>query len=741
MSQSSFNRLAPFIQEYIYHNNWKELRQVQIAACQVIFDSDAHLLLAAGTASGKTEAAFLPVLTLLHQNPSTTIGVLYIGPIKALINDQFERLCDLLKEALIPVWAWHGDISSSRKRQLLKHPQGVLQITPESLESLLINKHSELPRLFGDLRFVIIDEIHAFMDSPRGSQILCQLARLSRFLKTPPRRIGLSATLGDYSQAEAWLCSGTDRLVITPEISSGQRKVQLALEHFSLPKEEPLLDKGGQGEALQGIRGSFHYNVNSFYKYIFNQTKSRKCLIFANNRTETEAVIANLRQISQREGLPDIYHVHHGSISASLREAAEEAMCSSSPAVTAATVTLELGIDIGQLERVIQVNAPLSVSSFLQRLGRTGRRGSPADMRFVATEAELLEEASLPEQIPWQLLQCIAIIQLYLEERWIEPIHQVKYPLSLLYHQTMSTLASMGELSAAALAQQVLTLPSFAAISPADFRQLLRYLIDIDQIQLTEKGELIVGVTGEKIVRNFRFYAVFSSNREYTVRDESTEIGRIVMPPPASNRFALAGRTWEIWDIDTKSKIVYVKPGSGVGSTSWRGGSSTIHTKILSRMRQVLLEDTQYPYLQRRAKERLKAARQLAQFDGLASQNILPLESQTYCILPWMGTVAFRTLERFLNFCVREFLDIRSIKGKSPYYLIVKLGEDRYQELYEEIVDFGNKELTEDDLVAAEEAPKLQKYDEFIPNNLLRKAFALDYLDVGELGEIVSSWS
>ncbi len=741
MSQSPFDRLAPFIQEYIYHNSWTELRQVQIAACQAIFDTHAHLLLAAGTASGKTEAAFLPVLTLLNQNPSTTIGVLYIGPIKALINDQFERLSDLLKEAEIPVWAWHGDISSSRKRQLLKHPQGVLQITPESLESLLINKHSELPRLFGDLRFVIIDEIHAFMDSPRGSQILCQLTRLSRFLKTPPRRIGLSATLGDYSQAEAWLCSGTDKLVITPEIPSGQRKVQLAVEHFSLPKEEPLLDKGGQGGALQGIRGSFYYNVNSFYKYIFNQTKSRKCLIFANNRTETEAVIANLRQIAQGEGLPDIYHVHHGSISASLREAAEEAMCSSTPAVTAATVTLELGIDIGQLERVIQVNAPLSVSSFLQRLGRTGRRGSPADMRFVATEAELLEEASLPEQIPWQLLQCIAIIQLYLEERWIEPIHQVKYPLSLLYHQTMSTLASMGELSAATLAQQVLTLPSFAAISPADFQQLLRYLIDIDQIQLTEKGELIVGVTGEKVVRNFRFYAVFSSNIEYTVRDESTEIGTIVMPPPASNRFALAGRTWEIWDIDTKSKIVYVKPGSGVGSTSWRGGSSTIHTKILSRMRQVLLEDIQYPYLQRRAKERLKAARQLAQFEGLASQNILPLENKTYCILPWMGTVAFRTLERFLNFCVRGSLDIRSIKGKSPYYLIIKLGEDRYQELYKEIINFGNKGLTEDDLVATEEAPKLQKYDEFIPNNLLRKAFALDYLDVGELGKIVSSWS
>ncbi len=401
-----YNRLAPFIQDYIYTHSWTELRQVQIEACGVIFDTDAHLLLAAGTASGKTEAAFLPVLTLLHQNPSSTVGVLYISPIKALINDQFERLNDLLKEADIPVWAWHGDISSSRKQRLLKNPQGILQITPESLESLLINKHSQLVHLFGDLRFVIIDEIHAFMGSERGCQVLCQLARLSRLIKILPRRIGLSATLGDYSLAEEWLKSGTETPVITPKIQGGQRNVQLALEHFYLNNE---------------VADSQLVN-NSYYHYLFNQSNGKKCLIFANNRTEAECAIASLRKIAQTEGLPDIYHVHHGSISASLRESAEAAMRDHNPAVTAATITLELGIDIGQLERVIQLNAPFSVSSFLQRLGRTGRRGSPADMRFICTEDEPSDQDSLPEQIPWQLLQCIAIIQLYLEERWIEPI-------------------------------------------------------------------------------------------------------------------------------------------------------------------------------------------------------------------------------------------------------------------------------------------------------------------------------
>ncbi|HEY9614939.1 DEAD/DEAH box helicase, partial [Allocoleopsis sp.] len=775
MSEQPFDRLAPFIQNYIYTHGWTELRQVQIEACRVIFDTEAHLLIAAGTASGKTEAAFLPVLTLLHQNPSATVGVLYIGPIKALINDQFERLNDLLKEADIPVWAWHGDISQSRKQKLLKNPQGVLQITPESLESLLLNKNTELVRLFGDLRFVIIDEIHAFMGSERGCQILCQLTRLSRFMQQAPRRIGLSATLGDYSLAEAWLRSGTKIPVITPEIPSGQRQVRLAVEHFYLPDEDnsaislPQIGRreeakkspvpprigglGGQSPAspnpeeqnsllplprgARGVKKKHNDSISPYYRYLFDTSKSSKCLIFVNNRTQAESALANLRQIAQAEGCPDIYHVHHGSISAPLREAAEEAMRGSTSAVTAATVTLELGIDIGQLERVIQLDAPLSVASFLQRLGRTGRRGTPADMRFICTEDEPLGEELLPEQIPWQLLQCIAIIQLYAEERWIEPIQPIQYPFSLLYHQTMSILASMGELSPPALAQQVLTLPPFAAISQEDFRQLLRYLIDIDHIQLTEKGGLIVGLTGEKLVRNFQFYAVFPYNVEYVVRDESQAIGSIVIPPIPGNRFALAGRTWEVLQVDLKRKTAFVKQVEGIASSSWRGGGGTIHTKILQRMRRILLETTEYPYLQPQAKERLKVVRNLAQSAGLEQDNILLLEGNTCCIFPWMGTVAYRTLERFLNFFIRYTLDIRSMAGVSPYFLTVKLGKSSLEQLTDEVKSFCRKDLTGYDLASSQECPKLQKYDEFIPNNLLRKAFVGDSLDVAELREII----
>jgi ATP-dependent Lhr-like helicase len=736
MSNAAFSRLAPFIQEYIYNQNWTELRAVQIEACKVIFDSDAHLLVAAGTASGKTEAAFLPVLTLLHENPSNTIGALYIGPIKALINDQFERLNDLLREADIPVCHWHGDVSQSHKSKLLKNPRGILQITPESLESLLINKHNDLVRLFGDLRFVIIDEIHAFMGSERGCQILCQLARLARVTQRQPRRIGLSATLGDYSLAEEWLRSGTDKLVITPNIEGGKRQIRLAVEHFYVCE----MNRRGAENAERG-KEKREESISAYDRYIFNLSKSRKCLIFANNKSQTESVIACLRQVAGVEGYPDIYHVHHGSISASLRQAAEAAMRElNQPAVTAATLTLELGIDIGYLERVIQLESPLSVASFLQRLGRTGRRGEAADMRFVCVEEEVSPEASLPEQIPWQLLQCIAIIQLYLEERWIEPIKPLEYPLSLLYHQTMSILVATGELSPAVLAKQVLSLSTFAAISQEDFKLLLRYLIDIDHLHLTEQGKLIIGLAGEKVVGKFQFYAVFPDNQEYLVKYGTTEIGSIVTPSPVGHSFALAGKTWEVVDVDFKRKVILVKQVEGKASIYWRGGSGTIHTRILQRMRQVLFEDVEYSYLQKNAFKRLQSVRELARDAGIDKRNILQLEKGKCWIFPWMGTVAYRTLERLLNRFCRESLEISGISGDNPYFLTIKLAPKKIEYLYSEIVSLCEQRIKNEDLLSDAEAPQLEKYDEFIPYPLLRKAFASNHLDMSELRQQVAFW-
>lgn len=716
MSENPFYRLAPFIQQYIYRHQWTELRDIQVEASRVVFDTDMHVILAAGTASGKTEAALLPILSLLDERPAASVGVLYIGPTKALINDQFYRLEGLLEEARIPVTAWHGDIAASKKQKLMRHPQGVLQITPESLESLLINRTTMLTRLFSDLRFVVIDEVHIFMNSERGRQVLCQLQRLEEFIQAPPRRVGLSATVGDYHMAEEWLRAGTDRETKTV-IGGGGRRLRLSVEHFYRGPEE------------QGGREPDAYDL-----YIFDRVQERtKTLIFTNSRGKAEETIGALRTIARRRNLPDIYHVHHGSISAPLREATERKMKAvNQPAATAATLTLELGIDIGQLERIIQLEAPFSVSSFLQRLGRSGRRGDPAEMWFVCGEETPSGKEALPEQIPWSLLQAIAIIQLYLEERWIEPIRVVNYPFGLLYHQTMSILAGMGELSPPALAQRVLTLAPFQQITTDHYRSLLHHLIEIEHLEQLETGKLIIGIEGEKIVNNYRFYAVFEDNDEFSVISKSGEIGRITSPPPEGFGFSLAGRTWQVVHINHNQRSVFVKQVRGRSRTEWLGGGGEVHTRILQRMRQVLLEDEQYRYLQPGALERLADARRLARSMGLAEKRIISLGDGMFCLFPWLGTLPFDTFLRYFKFVVGERLEISSINTTSPYWikLYCDAGEAALQREIEALAQMEVMPIT---LLGAEESPQTGKYDRFVPEELRRHAFAEDYLSIRQI--------
>jgi len=365
MIENTFDRLAPFIQEYIIKEHWSELRDIQVAACEIL-ETDSNLLLSAGTASGKTEAAFLPILTELYENPSSSVGILYISPLKALINDQFERLDGLLEYSHIPVCKWHGDVSRSKKQKLLEHPSGVLQTTPESLESLIMKRRSDVRRLFSDLRYIVIDEVHYFMENPRGIQLLSVLERIQRNINLIPRRVGLSATLGNREIAEKWLSSGTNKKCITPLVSEPKRTLSLYCAFF------PLHTNGNE------VVGEEEY-----YNFMYQMTDKKKCIVFSNTRVGVEVDIANLKLINEMNRGKNKYYVHHGNVSSFLREDAEKNMKELGDSVTiGATVTLELGIDIGSLERVIQTSSPHTVSSFVQRLGRCGRKTGKPEMCF-----------------------------------------------------------------------------------------------------------------------------------------------------------------------------------------------------------------------------------------------------------------------------------------------------------------------------------------------------------------------
>lgn len=749
-----FGRFPEFIKEYIFTHGWQELRHVQLAAAKVIFETDSNLLLTSATASGKTEAAFFPILSDVYANPPESVAVLYIAPLKSLINDQFSRMEGLLREAGMPVFHWHGDVGLSHKEKMLKAPSGILQITPESLESMLINRSNDVPRLFGGLRYVIIDEIHTLTGSDRGNQIICQLCRIAEKIGYHPRRIGLSATVGDVRLAAEWLGAGSGRATEAPELPREKIKWRLGLEHFFAtdssaergkqppPPAEEAEETGrtevtevteeisGNTEGTPESRESGRIMLDAGYEYLYDCVYGRRALVFSNSREETEYVTATMRQICRARGDDDLFYIHHGNISAALREEAELTMKRDDiAAVTCATVTMELGIDIGKLERVAQVGSPNSVSNFLQRLGRSGRRGSPPEMMMVFREEEPLPNTPLPDLIPWELLRAIAIIQLYIEERFIEPPVVKKLPFSLAFQQTLSVLMSTGEQTPKQLAERVLSLPAFAQMPKESYRQLLISMIRSDAIEMTEEGGLIVGLFGERLTNSFKFYAVFADSEDFTVRCGSDEIGTITTPPPVGDRFALAGRVWEVIELDTPRRLVYVKSVEGKMEVSWPGDYGEIHKKVLDKMRSVLLEeDTVYAYLKPNAAARLCEARALSRHANMQNYSLVHLGGYSWCLFPWTGTRGFRTIRRYLAKNAEKF-GISGIEYQGCEYIRFKLERGDAVSLCGLMLeDIGARGMHAESLVGSAEAPSYDKYDEHVPPPLLREAYAKDRL-------------
>lgn len=722
-----FARFSPLVQDFIYANGWETLRPIQIEAARVIFESDDNLILSSDTASGKTEAVFFPILSEMEGMPSGSVEVLYIAPLKSLINDQFERIDTLLSDSGIPVFHWHGDVASSHKNKLIKNPAGILQITPESLESMLMNRRSDIIRLFGGLRYVIIDEIHTLMGSDRGSQILCQLDRLREIIGYHPRRIGLSATIGDPALACEWLTGHSGRNTQIPPCGAGKSKWRLALEHFYIDENTKERDVSAAEYPEQRIE------IDAGYEYLYDCVKDKKCIVFSNSREETEYVTATLRQIAERRGEEDIFYIHHGNLSASIREEAEQKLKKGDrPCVACATVTLELGIDIGRIERIANMGAPTTVSGFLQRLGRSGRRTGIPEMFMIFREERPLPDTPLPQLIPWELVRGIAVVELYLEEKFIEPPSVKQMPMSLLFQQTLSILASSGENTPKRLAEKVLSLSPFSRVDKEDYRELMISMIRDGYIDMTEENGLILGLKGERLTKSFKFYAVFKDSEDYSVKHESEEIGTISSPPPVGDRFALAGRVWEVEELDLARRLIYVHSVAGKMQIEWPGDYGEIHTKILEMMRRVLSDSREYPYLKPNAAERLAAARRVFAAAGMKEHLLVSLGGSTKCLFPWLGTRSFRTLRKYLQKNAGLF-GIYGIEYGGCYYITFK--SDRSPE---ELLAMLKRAVTEEpidtlSLVGKSELPVFEKYDPCIPPELLRRAYAVDKLRTDEM--------
>ncbi|GHV91037.1 ATP-dependent helicase [Spirochaetia bacterium] len=722
-NDGNYGRLSSFIREYIYEKKWDDLRDIQDDCIAAVLDRDEHILIAAGTASGKTEAAFFPVISALAEKKPPTVGVLYIGPLKALINDQGERLRPLAALGGIPLRLWHGDAPDNQKKKLLAEPAGILQITPESLEALLLRRPEKIRALFAELLFVIIDEVHAFMGSSRGSQILCQLSRIEAEAGCRPRRIGLSATLGDYREAMDWLSLGTDRRTILINEGKTKRRLSIALDYFW----------GTDRSAEQ------HY-----YEALYRQCRNLRCIIFTNSRLEAEETIAALREVSAKYRGEDQYHIHHGSISAALRAETEKALRESTlPMTTAATATLELGIDIGSLDRIIQIGPPLSVAGFVQRLGRSGRRTGKPEIYFTCLE-DAPATASLRETFPWALLKTIAIIDLYLKDKWIEPAYNVAdtLPYSLLCHQSLSILFSLGEHSPVDLARRVLGLPVFSHIPLEDYRELLTALAGYRLIEKTEEGGLIIGLEGERLTAHYSFYSTFADSSEYRVLQGDRELGKVNFLPPLGSGIILGGRCWRVEKADPGSREIRVVPGEAGSLRVWKGGGAELHPRIVQRMREILCGPggmgaaETYAYLSPAAASRLEEARSRAAEWGInadeggCGQGASWLErggntEGSFTLYPWMGSKGMRTLLLVLqNEECRKSLCINSLYRENDFALHIgsSLAMPLFQDELKKILA-GLRAQGPESLLNPSQIPLTDKFDQYLPAKLLVKQY------------------
>ncbi|OWU84544.1 ATP-dependent helicase [Oceanicola sp. 22II-s10i] len=657
---SAFDKLARPVQKWIRQQGWRELRDIQARSIRTICETDADLIVAASTAGGKTEAAFLPLISQVLDEPFGGIGfdLLYIGPLKALITDQAMRLEGICQEAELPVVPWHGDVSQSIKTRALKSPKGILLITPESLEALFIRRGLEISRLFGATRAVVIDELHTVLDSERGVQLRSLLTRLELTIKRPLRRIGLSATLGDMDLAKAYLRPDAANAVQLIEADGGEAELRLQLRGYVSGDEDE-----NSPSATDAIAA-----------HLFKHLRGSDNLVFAGARQRVEIYADRLRELCEREHLPQEFYPHHASLSREHRDFVERRLKDAAKPTTAVcTSTLELGIDIGDVTCVAQIGAPFSVAALRQRLGRSGRReGQPAVLRQYAVETQLTPESSFVDRLRLGLIRSIAMIDLLLEG-WCEPPRPQALHLSTLVHQILSVIAQRGGASASVVYRILCREGPFRKVTTEVFADVLRSIghTETGLIEQSGSGLLLLGPAGEKLVEHYSFYAVFQTPEEFRLVADGRDLGTL----PIDNVLApgmlliFSGRRWVVQEIHDREKVIVVKPAKAGVPPVFGGDPGDIHDKVIDRMFAVLEGGTQPAYMDAVSLEMLDEAR--AHYDqlGFRATNIQALSERTSIIATRVGTVKTSTLALALR---SEGFSVEQHDG----FLLVEVGDE-----------------------------------------------------------------
>ncbi|TYC60922.1 DEAD/DEAH box helicase [Zoogloea oleivorans] len=711
------------IQRWIWSEGWTALRDAQEKAIPALIDADRDVIIAAPTAAGKTEAAFFPILTHMLRHEPHIGSVLYISPLKALINDQWGRLTGLCDSLDIPVVAWHGDVAVSRKHKFLKDGRGVLLITPESLEALFVRRGTALPGLMSKLRYVVVDELHAFIGSERGKQLQSLMCRLERTVDRRLPRVGLSATLGDMGLAAQFLRPDKPNLVDLIVAGSGGQELKILIKGY--------VEKPARAEGLPEIRdpevedlvpGSTLEVAEHLYKVL----RGSNNLVFPNSRRQVELYSDLLRRRCEQQGVPNEFWAHHGSLSKDFREDAERALKDGSkPATAICTTTLELGIDIGAVKSISQIGPPPSIASLRQRLGRSGRRkGEPAILRGYCIEPELGPKSGLSDSIREGLVQTIAMVRLLLRG-WFEPPSVGGLHCSTLIQQILSVIAERGGAMAGELWALLVKGGPFEGLDRTDFVSLLRHMGDKQLLTQDSSGLLLHGELGEKLVNRYEFYAAFASDDEFRLLCEGKTLGSLPVSHPLlpDQRVIFAGRRWRVLDVDSENKVVMVTPDRGGAPPAFDGGGAVVHDVVRQEMRAVLAESTPVPFLDQSAAALLAEARDYYRRTNLHTSQVFQWGHEAV-LVTWLGDAVNDALVMLL-----ATMGLRA-NNEGVALAVPGVSTDR---LLDAVARVG--EMTDLDPVRIlAEAKNIlrEKWDWAMPEELLRKSFASLNLELNE---------
>lgn len=718
----ALDQLDQRIQRWIWEQNWTGLRDAQERAIEPLLEGRLDVIIAAATASGKTEAAFFPILTrLAREEPEATLAV-YISPLKALINDQWGRLDRLCERLDIPVIPWHGDITADRKKGFLRQPHGVLLITPESLEAMFVRRGTQTTRLFASISHLVIDELHAFIGSDRGKQLQSLLSRIEAAAGRRIPRVGLSATLGDMSLAAEFLRPGDGSKVEMIVSSATGQELKVQVRGYVQPKAPRVDDDGVLLDPMP---------EDLITEHLFKVLRGTNNLIFPNSRNRVELYADRLRRKSEEERAPLEFWPHHGSLSKATREETEKALKDGSrPATGVCTTTLELGIDIGAIRCVAQIGAAPSVASLRQRLGRSGRRkGEPAILRGYEIEDELDDKSALADRLRAGLIKQVAQI-LLLMDRWFEPPRSTGLHLSTLVQQILSIIAERSGIHAKPLYDALVINGAFQGLPPSQFASLLRAMAAQDLlVQDPGGGELLPGQKGEAFINSRDFYAAFVTDEEWTLASEAGVMGTLPIDSPVSVDMYLifGGRRWQVTSIDAQGKRIQVRPAPGGMPPIFGGSGGFTHRRVRERMREILEDNAPIPFLDETAAKLVEEARAI--YREFRLDRYLTLRNGAVLhLIPWAGDDALTALVLLL----KEFNLLATSTGLT---LDVSVDEaDTLFDALEKVRDGGETEQRS--ALAAAENLEQGKWDWVLPRDLLEANYASLNLDFAGAREI-----